>query len=215
MKNTKHKNPRLLILDKVGALGAFLAAAAAPCCFPLFAVVGSAIGLGALQPYRGYMAYALQLLVALALVGNVLAYRRHRKVTPLILGIASPALIFFAYDVSYSTTLIYSGLAGLLVTGVWNFVENRRCACCRNEQSPKTQLKSTLTCPHCGFQKEEIMPTDSCLFFYECPNCKVMLKPKQGDCCVFCSYGTVKCPPMQTGAIKNPAEPENTNRKEN
>ncbi|MHA2389931.1 MAG: GDCCVxC domain-containing (seleno)protein, partial [Candidatus Hodarchaeales archaeon] len=21
--------------------------------------------------------------------------------------------------------------------------------------------------------------------------------PKQGDCCVFCSYGDVKCPPMQ------------------
>ena len=23
------------------------------------------------------------------------------------------------------------------------------------------------------------------------------LKPKKGDCCVFCSYGTVKCPPIQ------------------
>ena len=23
------------------------------------------------------------------------------------------------------------------------------------------------------------------------------LRPKPGDCCVFCSYGTVKCPPIQ------------------
>jgi hypothetical protein len=23
------------------------------------------------------------------------------------------------------------------------------------------------------------------------------LRPKQGDCCVFCSYGTVPCPPVQ------------------
>ena len=25
------------------------------------------------------------------------------------------------------------------------------------------------------------------------------LKPKPGDCCVFCSYGTVPCPPIQAG----------------
>jgi len=43
------------------------------------------------------------------------------------------------------------------------------------------------------------MPTDACTYFYECENCKEMLKPKSGDCCVFCSYGTVKCPPIQAG----------------
>ena len=32
---------------------------------------------------------------------------------------------------------------------------------------------------------------------HECTNCGVVIKPKQGDCCVFCSYGTVKCPPIQ------------------
>jgi hypothetical protein len=24
-----------------------------------------------------------------------------------------------------------------------------------------------------------------------------LLKPKPGDCCVFCSYGSVACPPVQ------------------
>ncbi|MFV5699784.1 GDCCVxC domain-containing (seleno)protein [Flavobacterium sp. ZT3R17] len=61
------------------------------------------------------------------------------------------------------------------------------------------ELKSTLTCPNCGNNKDEIMPTDACQFFYECENCKTILKPKQGDCCVYCSYGTVKCPPIQAG----------------
>ncbi|MEJ7829362.1 MAG: GDCCVxC domain-containing (seleno)protein [Segetibacter sp.] len=56
---------------------------------------------------------------------------------------------------------------------------------------------STITCPSCGYRKTEMMPGDACLFFYVCENCKTRLKPKQGDCCVFCSYGTVKCPPMQ------------------
>ncbi|MCF6148913.1 MAG: hypothetical protein E3K37_09660 [Candidatus Kuenenia sp.] len=58
-------------------------------------------------------------------------------------------------------------------------------------------LESVVTCPICGFAKKETMPTDSCRFFYECTNCKSILKPKKGDCCVFCSYGSVPCPPIQ------------------
>lgn len=60
--------------------------------------------------------------------------------------------------------------------------------------------KSVIKCPECGSKKEEEMPTDACQFFYECENCKALLKPKEGDCCVFCSYGTVKCPPIQEGS---------------
>ncbi len=59
------------------------------------------------------------------------------------------------------------------------------------------QLKSTIRCPECGYEKEETMPTDACQFFYECTRCGTLLKPKKGDCCVFCSYGSVKCPPKQ------------------
>ncbi len=58
-------------------------------------------------------------------------------------------------------------------------------------------LQSTITCPNCGHRKEEIMPTDACQYFYECKNCKQFLKPKQGDCCIYCSYGNVPCPPIQ------------------
>ena len=61
----------------------------------------------------------------------------------------------------------------------------------------KTTLESVLTCPHCGFAKQETMPTDACQFYYECVNCKTMLRPHDGDCCVFCSFGSIKCPPMQ------------------
>nr|WP_275121356.1 GDCCVxC domain-containing (seleno)protein [Ancylomarina sp. DW003] len=59
------------------------------------------------------------------------------------------------------------------------------------------ELLSVITCPHCGCQKEEEMPTDACQFFYECEKCKKVLKPMKGDCCVYCSYGSVACPPMQ------------------
>lgn len=59
------------------------------------------------------------------------------------------------------------------------------------------QLISRLTCPECGGVVDEEMPTNACQYFYECPHCAVVLKPKAGDCCVFCSYGDVKCPPVQ------------------
>ncbi len=62
------------------------------------------------------------------------------------------------------------------------------------------QLQSVLTCPHCGFQVKETMPTDACQFFYECQGCGTLLEPLAGDCCVFCSYGSVPCPPIQAAA---------------
>ena len=58
-------------------------------------------------------------------------------------------------------------------------------------------LQSVLTCPECGTSKMETMPTDACQYFYDCTGCGVVLRPKAGDCCVFCSYGTVPCPPIQ------------------
>jgi hypothetical protein len=63
--------------------------------------------------------------------------------------------------------------------------------------SAATTLQSVLTCPSCGAATRETMPTDACLFFWNCPACGSRLKPKAGDCCVFCSYGSVKCPPKQ------------------
>lgn len=58
-------------------------------------------------------------------------------------------------------------------------------------------LITTLTCPACGHRAIETMPTDRCVFFYECEACKTLLKPKPGDCCVFCSYADRRCPSMQ------------------
>src|SRR5881409_3598827 len=48
-------------------------------------------------------------------------------------------------------------------------------------------LQSTITCPACGASKQETMPEDRCVFFYSCESCSVRIKPKAGDCCVFCS----------------------------
>lgn len=60
-------------------------------------------------------------------------------------------------------------------------------------------LTSVITCPVCSYSKEETMPTNACIFFYNCEKCQARIKPKDNDCCVFCSYSSVKCPPIQEG----------------
>jgi hypothetical protein len=58
-------------------------------------------------------------------------------------------------------------------------------------------MEAVLTCPQCGHAKRELMPSDARQFFYECEHCHAVLRPKFGDCCVFCSFGSVNCPPVQ------------------
>ena len=67
------------------------------------------------------------------------------------------------------------------------------------ENPADVRLESTIICPECGHAARETMPTNACQWFYDCQGCGALLKPKPGDCCVFCSYGDVPCPPVQAG----------------
>jgi hypothetical protein len=66
----------------------------------------------------------------------------------------------------------------------------------------KVELSSTITCPRCGHTKTETMPEDFCRILYECESCRAVLRPRPGECCVFCSYGTVPCPPVQRARVR-------------
>lgn len=57
--------------------------------------------------------------------------------------------------------------------------------------------EARITCPDCDLQKVEAMPLDACRYFYRCEGCGVLLRPLEGDCCVFCSYADRRCPPKQ------------------
>jgi len=48
---------KIKFLDKLGAIGAFIAAASCPVCFPFLGVVGATVGLGFLSPYEGIIVY--------------------------------------------------------------------------------------------------------------------------------------------------------------
>ena len=58
-------------------------------------------------------------------------------------------------------------------------------------------LESVITCPACGVQRVEEMPERSCVIAYRCTACGETLRPAEGDCCVYCTYGSVPCPPLQ------------------
>lgn len=66
-----------------------------------------------------------------------------------------------------------------------------------DESAVQVSETSEITCPECGHKKVETLPTDVCAIKYTCENCKAELTPKDGDCCVYCTYGTHKCPSMQ------------------
>jgi len=192
-------------VDKLGTLGLFFTALFSPCCFPLFAFAASALGLGSFELFGGWTMWIFQAMVLISIAGLIISYRKHHCLYPLLIAIPSGIAIFFAYYFSKSENavyLIYAGMLGLFIATIVNYYRNKlhgNCDTCTIYNGKSVELKSTLTCPNCGYSKDEIMPTDACQFFYECEKCKTVLRPKQGDCCVYCSYGTVKCPPIQAG----------------
>src|ERR1700745_2564010 len=50
---------------------------------------------------------------------------------------------------------------------------------------------STVTCPTCGTQQQLTIPSEDPLRVYHCPKCLSWLQPRQGDHCIFESYGSV------------------------
>jgi hypothetical protein len=58
-------------------------------------------------------------------------------------------------------------------------------------------LTTRVVCPSCGYAAEERMPVNACRYFYRCEGCGVLMKPRPGDCCVYCSFGEMPCPDRQ------------------
>ena len=102
-------------------------------------------------------------------------------------------LLAFSNRLESNSGIFLSIGFGLLAYGIYSYRKKKT----STSPSGSVELQSILTCPECGRVKEETMPTDACQYFYECEQCQKLLKPLQGDCCVFCSYGTVDCPPIQ------------------
>jgi mercuric ion transport protein len=116
-------------LEKSSGIGAVVAAAACPGCFPKLALIGALFGLGALSAYESQLFIAAQALVAIALVGHAFAYRRHRNPWLLCAAAASAAAVFAGLYLFGSEPVVYIGFAGLIATSAtqfWNRLNRRR-----------------------------------------------------------------------------------------
>ena len=59
-------------------------------------------------------------------------------------------------------------------------------------------LECSVTCPECGAVFAARMPDAEEVVSLSCPTCERVIKPEPGDCCVFCSHGSVPCPKAQS-----------------
>ncbi|WP_305848903.1 GDCCVxC domain-containing (seleno)protein [Polynucleobacter sp. AP-Ainpum-60-G11] len=59
--------------------------------------------------------------------------------------------------------------------------------------SKNNEFHSTITCPFC-LQSETLgIPVGGSQHLYRCRACNAILRPKSGDCCIFCSFGNIDC----------------------
>ena len=68
--------------------------------------------------------------------------------------------------------------------------------------------EANLTCPECGYVELLDIPLNYLQIIHQCSRCGARLKPKPGDCCVFCSYADSHCISKQLEALQKEAEDE-------
>ncbi len=119
----KNRNPSLPasrmqlagLLPAVGA--ALLPKLTCPVCWPAYAALLSALGVG----FIDYTPYLLPLtLLFLIVTIAILAWRPRRGYAPLALGLTASAMLLvgkFSFD---SDTTVYTGVALLVAASVWN-----------------------------------------------------------------------------------------------
>jgi hypothetical protein len=185
---------KAISIDKVGTAGLIFTAVFSPCCFPLFAFIATSFGLGRFELFGSYSILIFNVMVIITLIGLAISFAKHRCLYPLLVAVPGALVIFFNTVIAgnYSDYLPYIGMVIILFAVILNYFKNK------SHISNSIIYKSIMSCPNCKNTKEEEMPVDSCVYFYECDNCNSRLKPLAGDCCVYCSYGSVKCPPIQS-----------------
>jgi mercuric ion transport protein len=134
---------KLFLTDKLASIGAVVAAAACPICFPKLALIGAFFGLGAFSAYEYQVLMAAQILVVVALLGHGLAWRRHRRHGLLGMALVSGVAVFSGFYVIGSELLIYAGFIGLVGASAVDFCQQlrRKAAAAQGARSTRTAEK--------------------------------------------------------------------------
>ena len=111
------------LASSTGNLGSIIAAMSCAACFPAIAGIGSALGLGFLAQFEGlFINTLLPLFAGLALITQLLVFRKHRRWLRLLAGTAGPlmvlATLYLFWSDTWSTYLFYLGLFLMLCVAV-------------------------------------------------------------------------------------------------
>lgn len=115
--------------NKVGGLGSLVSAMGCGACFPALASFGSAIGLGFLSQYEGFIiTVLLPLFALLALLANALGWLKHRQWHRSVLGMVGPVIVLVA-TFNVAEMLLYVGLGAMFAVSIWDLISpaHRRC----------------------------------------------------------------------------------------
>lgn len=134
-----------------GLVAALLPNVTCPACWPVYAGVLSAVGLGFLMQ-GAYFYIVVSLLLAISLASLFYRARKRHGYGPFILGLAAAATILSGKAYAAPSIVLY-GAAGLLVAAtIWNnlpvrkgtskTIETASCACCADTGSNTDNLST-------------------------------------------------------------------------
>jgi mercuric ion transport protein len=123
--------------DKTGALGTLTAAMGCASCFPALGSLASSLGMGFLAQYEGiFINTLLPIFAAIALAANGLAFFNHKIWYRTLAGITGPTMVLLTmyplWFYGWSTYLLYSGIALMLVVSIWDIVSPAHKVCLSN-----------------------------------------------------------------------------------
>lgn len=118
-----------------GIAASLLPKVVCPACWPAYAGVLSALGLGFIPLSTKYLLplTAGFLIVAVAALG--FRARQRRGYTPMLLGVLASAAALYGKFSLESNSVMYAGLAALIAVSVWNtWPQNKRSCCIAPQQ---------------------------------------------------------------------------------
>jgi len=59
------------------------------------------------------------------------------------------------------------------------------------------RVECEVTCPKCGHAEWMPMEADYSPYVYQCDRCLTVSVPSEGECCLFCAFGSSQCLPRQ------------------
>ena len=128
-------------LGSVGSGAALALGLVCPVCIPAVGAFLASIGLTVLVS-ASVLKPLLVFFLAVAAIGFVAGYRKHRNPWPFLGAIAGAAALYTGRWVLFSTPLIYAGAGAFLVSSVANTILRRRTkSCCSGscEITPKAE----------------------------------------------------------------------------